>query len=170
MQKFSTGSFMACALATPKLFDPVPLKGPRFPVMALRDGHDAVNWSLLRHSRPERAFIQTNSIEMTHSGQLAAHFAVMHNCSPTDMLGCRRRRGDRMKCREFIPLLGRVALGWPIATHAQQLALPVIGLLCGGTPESDADRLTAFRRGLNEAGYHRGPECHIRLSLGRSAV
>jgi putative tryptophan/tyrosine transport system substrate-binding protein len=29
----------------------------------------------------------------------------------------------------------------------------VIGLLCGGTPESDADRLTAFRRGLNEAGY-----------------
>jgi putative ABC transport system substrate-binding protein len=33
---------------------------------------------------------------------------------------------------------------------------PVIGMLGGGTPESDANRVTAFLRGLNEAGYAEG--------------
>jgi putative ABC transport system substrate-binding protein len=32
----------------------------------------------------------------------------------------------------------------------------VIGVLCGGTPESDAYRISAFRSGLREAGYLEG--------------
>ncbi|MBV8744218.1 MAG: ABC transporter substrate-binding protein [Xanthobacteraceae bacterium] len=34
-----------------------------------------------------------------------------------------------------------------------QQSTPVIGLLCGGTPESDVVRVDGFRRGLNEAGF-----------------
>jgi putative ABC transport system substrate-binding protein len=60
-----------------------------------------------------------------------------------------------MKRREFITLLGGTA-AWPIAARAQQPALPVIGYLNFGSPESDSSRLTGLRRGLNQTGYVEG--------------
>src|SRR5262249_20282051 len=60
-----------------------------------------------------------------------------------------------MKRREFITLLGGAA-GWPIATRAQQPGRPVVGVLGPPSPGPYAPYVTAFARGLTEAGYVEG--------------
>src|SRR6516165_1881442 len=61
-----------------------------------------------------------------------------------------------MRRRAFIKLVGGAAAVWPLAARAQQSAIPVIGYLNFGSPESDVSRLTGLRRGLNQAGYVEG--------------
>jgi putative ABC transport system substrate-binding protein len=46
-------------------------------------------------------------------------------------------------------------VAWPFAARAQQ-AMPVVGYLNNGSPESDAFRLTGLRRGLSQTGYVEG--------------
>jgi putative ABC transport system substrate-binding protein len=56
--------------------------------------------------------------------------------------------------REVLTLIGGTVAAWSLAAGAQQKAMPVIGYLSPGSPESDVFRLTGFRQGLIGIGGH----------------
>src|ERR1700757_4982617 len=66
-----------------------------------------------------------------------------------------------MRRRDFIKGLAGSAVALPLAAHAQQPSVPVIGFLHSGSPDQNVKRLAAFRKGLNEAGFVEGQNVAI---------
>jgi putative ABC transport system substrate-binding protein len=61
-----------------------------------------------------------------------------------------------MRRREFITLLGSVALPFPPSVRAQKATMPVIGFLDPRSPEAIPNLMRAFLEGLKETGHAEG--------------
>jgi putative ABC transport system substrate-binding protein len=73
-------------------------------------------------------------------------------------IGAARRRGDRVKRREFIALFGGTALGWQVTARAQQGGrVRHVGVLTG----FDDPDLKAFQQELGRLGWSEGQNLHI---------
>src|SRR5262249_16049732 len=73
-----------------------------------------------------------------------------------------RRRGDRVKRREFMALLGGAAAAWPLAARAQQAERPpTIGFLGGQSPAGMSHLVAAFVMRLRELAWIQG--CNIAI-------
>src|SRR6516162_2254715 len=60
-----------------------------------------------------------------------------------------------MKRRTFIAGLASAA-AWPAVARAQQPAMPIVGLVNGGSADASSGNAAAFRKGLSETGYVEG--------------
>ena len=61
-----------------------------------------------------------------------------------------------MHRRDFIRVVAGSAAALPLAAHAQQSALPVIGFVNSASPKDHAQHLAAFLEGLGKGGYVEG--------------
>ena len=66
-----------------------------------------------------------------------------------------------MRRREFITLIGGAAAAWPLASRAQQQAMPVIGFIHSASPEPFTRMVAALQKGLNNSGYVEGQNVAI---------
>src|SRR5215472_810202 len=74
-----------------------------------------------------------------------------------------------MRRRDFIGIVGSAA-AWPLAARAQQLTMPVIGILSNPAPNAMTVAFAAFRCTLNEAGYIEGQNVSIEYRFANGQI
>src|SRR5215467_5222957 len=79
--------------------------------------------------------------------------SIANPCCNRVLIGAVSALGKAMRRRDFIKVIAGSAAAWPLAVHAQRPAVPVVGVVSGRSHDADARNVTAFYKGLSEAGY-----------------
>ena len=66
-----------------------------------------------------------------------------------------------MRRRDFIKAIAGAVAIWPLAAHAQQPAMPVIGFLSSLSPDGQASIARGYVQGLGETGFFEGRDVTI---------
>ena len=72
--------------------------------------------------------------------------------------------------RELLAALGGAVAAWPLAAHAQQPVLPVVGFIRTTSADDSVKLVEAFRRGLGEAGYVEGRNVVIEYRYAQGQI
>ena len=72
--------------------------------------------------------------------------------------------------RDFMSLLGGAAAVGPLPARAQQPAAPVIAIINAGSPDTQLDRMRAFRQGLKDAGHVEGENVTIEYRWAENQI
>jgi len=72
--------------------------------------------------------------------------------------------------RDFMSLLGGAAAVGPLPARAQQPAAPVIAIINEGSPDTQLDRMRAFRQGLKDAGHVEGENVTIEYRWAENQI
>src|SRR5688572_19387630 len=73
-----------------------------------------------------------------------------------------------MRRRQFLSVLVGAAAARPLAAHAQQPAMPVIGLLATWSPEAPSGPIAAVHLALKQAGLEVGQGVRIEPRYGNN--
>src|SRR5215471_5333307 len=119
---------------------------------------DSARGKAWRH--PGRTADQIRSCPQSHDREGSGPNNSVHADRP-------RRRGDRMRRREFVTYVGG-AVAWPLVARAQQPTIPVIGLLGSATANEWTPYVRAFHQGLRDAGYVEGENVAIEARWANS--
>jgi len=65
--------------------------------------------------------------------------------------------------REFLAALGGAVAAWPLAAHAQQPTMAMVGFLDAASAGERSQAVAAFREGLAESGYQEGKNVAIQF-------
>jgi ABC-type uncharacterized transport system substrate-binding protein len=75
-----------------------------------------------------------------------------------------------MRRREFLGVLGGAAAVLPLAVHAQQPVMPVIGVLLATTIDAYRERMRGFRQGLKDTGYAEGDNVAVLYRFAENQI
>ena len=81
--------------------------------------------------------------------------SIANPCCNQVLIGVVPALGKAMRRRDFIKVVAGSASVWPLAAHAQQPVIPVIGFLGGADPIGLAPQIEALRLGLRAMGILR---------------
>src|SRR5262245_43216434 len=79
-------------------------------------------------------------------------------CGP---VRCTVQRGQHMRRREVLSVLGCAAISWPLTARAQRDALPLIGFVRITSATGFENLVSAFRLGLKDAGFVDGENVRV---------